>query len=213
MRHCGYYVDYEMIFEKYLRGQENMSCQPLIDENPDMEVGAYDLEEGKTVWFSPKDMDPDLVLLRGTCALPVASAIVEYRGRKLLDGGITKMIPIERAVEKGCTKVMVITTKPADFVRKPASKFIRFLMKRIYKNYPQVEKDYQVRHINYYKQINMIKEMVIHEKAMLMYPTETVNVNRFKGDHEQCLKLYELGYADMEKRRDEIFAFMKGNAE
>ena len=213
LRHCGYYVDYEMIFEKYLRGQENMSCQPLIDENPDMEVGAYDLEEGKTVWFSPKDMDPDLVLLRSTCALPVASAIVEYRGRKLLDGGITKMIPIERAVEKGCTKVMVITTKPADFVRKPASKFIRFLMKRIYKNYPQVEKDYQVRHINYYKQINMIKEMVIHEKAILMYPTETVNVNRFKGDHEQCLKLYELGYADMEKRRDEIFAFMKGNAE
>ena len=212
LRHCGYYVDYEMIFTKYLRGVEHMSCQPLIDANPDMEVGAYDLDLGRTVWFRPKEMDPDLELLRGTCALPVASAIVNFRGCKLLDGGITKMIPIERAVEQGCTKVMVITTKPADFVRKPASKFIRFLMKRIYKDYPQVEKDYQVRHINYYKQINLIKDMVNEKKAILMYPSETVKVNRFKGDHEKTLQLYNVGYNDMEKRKDEILAFMKGES-
>ena len=209
MIHCGHYVDYEMIFEKYLRGVEHMSCQPLIDANPDMEVGAYDLEKGETVWFRPKDMDPELVLLRATCALPVAAETVEYKGRKLLDGGITKMIPIERAVEQGCTKVMVITTKPADFVRKPASKFIRFMMKRIYKDYPKVEEDYQVRHINYYKQMTMIKDMVADNKAILMYPSETVKVNRFKGDEEKCLQLYNLGYADMEKRKDEILAFMK----
>ncbi len=209
MIHCGHYVDYEMIFEKYLRGVEHMSCQPLIDANPDMEVGAYDLDLGKTVWFRPKDMDPELVLLRATCALPVAAETVEYKGRKLLDGGITKMIPIERAVEQGCTKVMVITTKPADFVRKPASKFIRFMMKRIYKDYPKVEEDYQVRHINYYKQMTMIKDMVADNKAILMYPSETVKVNRFKGDEEKCLQLYNLGYADMEKRKDEILAFMK----
>ena len=209
MVHCGHYVDYEMIFEKYLRGVEHMSCQPLIDANPDMEVGAYDLDLGKTVWFRPKDMDPELVLLRATCALPVAAETVEYKGRKLLDGGITKMIPIERAVEQGCTKVMVITTKPADFVRKPASKFIRFMMKRIYKDYPKVEEDYQVRHINYYKQMTMIKDMVADNKAILMYPSETVKVNRFKGDEEKCLQLYNLGYADMEKRKDEILAFMK----
>lgn len=209
MVHCGHYVDYEMIFEKYLRGVEHMSCQPLIDANPDMEVGAYDLDLGKTVWFRPKDMDPELVLLRATCALPVAAETVEYKGRKLLDGGITKMIPIERAVEQGCTKVMVITTKPADFVRKPASKFIRFMMKRIYKDYPAVEEDYQVRHINYYKQMTMIKDMVADNKAILMYPSETVKVNRFKGDEGKCLQLYNLGYADMEKRKDEILAFMK----
>lgn len=212
LRHCGYYVDYEMIFTKYLRGVEHMSCQPLIDANPDMEVGAYDLDLGRTVWFRPKEMDPDLELLRGTCALPVASAIVNFRGCKLLDGGITKMIPIERAIEQGCTKAMVITTKPADFVRKPASKFIRFLMKRIYKDYPQVEKDYQVRHINYYKQINLIKDMVNEKKALLMYPSETVKVNRFKGDHEKTLQLYNVGYNDMEKRKDEILAFMKGES-
>ena len=209
MINCGHYVDYDKIFNEYLRGREGMTCQPLIDSDIDMEVGAYDLKEGKTLWFSPKEMDPDLVLLKGTCALPVASAIVEFNGRKLLDGGITKMIPIERAVEQGCTRVLVITTKPADFVRKPASKFIRFMMKRLYKDYPQVEKDYVVRHINYYKQINMIKDMVEKKEAILVYPSETINVSRFKGDKPNCTKLYNLGYADMESRKEELFAFLK----
>ncbi|MBR3349205.1 MAG: patatin family protein, partial [Solobacterium sp.] len=79
-------------------------------------------------------------------------------------------------------------------------------------DYPQVEKDYQVRHINYYKQINLIKDMVNEKKALLMYPSETVKVNRFKGDHEKTLQLYNVGYNDMEKRKDEILAFMKGES-
>jgi predicted patatin/cPLA2 family phospholipase len=205
----GHYVAYKYIFNVCLKEKEGLSMAPLRAAKPDMEVGAYDLGKGETCWFGPEDLDDDLDLLRATCALPIASAVVEYKGRRLLDGGITKMIPIERAVEQGCTKVMVITTKPADFVRKPASKFIRFMMKRIYKDYPKVEEDYQVRHINYYKQMTMIKDMVADNKAILMYPSETVKVNRFKGDEEKCLQLYNLGYADMEKRKDEILAFMK----
>ena len=89
-----------------------------------MEVGAYDLGICKTVWFNAQDLDDDLQLLKACCTLPIAGDAVMYKGRKLLDGGITKMIPIERALEKGCTKMLVITTKPADFVRKPAGSFM-----------------------------------------------------------------------------------------
>ena len=208
-----HYVDYKLIFEEYLRKKEGMSCQPLIDENPDMEVGAYSLQEGKTIWFSPKDMDPDLELLRATCALPIASAVVKFNGVQLLDGGITKMIPIERAIEKGCTKCLVITTKPADYVRKPAAPAVRIMMKFAYKDCPQVEKDYTVRHLNYYKQINLIKKMVEEKTAILAYPSETVKVSRWKGDQKSCIKLYNLGYSDMEARKDEILAFMKKEGE
>ena len=54
--------------------------------------------------------------------------------------------------------------------------------------------------------------MVNEKKALLMYPSETVKVNRFKGDHEKTLQLYNVGYNDMEKRKDEILAFMKGES-
>ncbi len=205
----GYYVAYRRIFEEDLKGKEGMTLQPLIDKNPNIEIGAYVLEHGRTEYFGPKEMDAGMELLLGSCALPVASAVIEYNGMHLLDGGITKMIPIERAQEQGCTKFLVITTKPADYVRKPSSKLIRFVMRHIYKEYPQVEKDYAVRHLNYYKQIGIVKDLVAEGKAIHVLPSQNIKVSRFKGDEENCQKLYDLGYTDMQARKDEILAFIK----
>lgn len=204
-----HYVAYLHLFKDCLLEKENWDITPLIEKNPNIEVGAYDLTKGETVWFSPKEFDKNLDLLRATCALPVASAVVEVNGKRLLDGGITKMIPIERAIEKECTKCLVITTKPKGYVRKPGNKIVRFLMKHIYKECPQAYQDYEVRHINYYKQIDIIQKMVDENKACHILPSETVKVSRFKGDPESCKKLYQLGYEDMERRKDEIYQFME----
>ena len=206
---CGYYVDYKRIFKEDLYEKEGLTCQPLMDEKPDMEVGAYVMQEGKTMFFSPKDMDAELKLLNATCALPVASEVVEYKGMKMLDGGITTMIPIERAIEKKCTKFMVITTKPKGYVRKPASSFIIFMMRRLYKDCPQIVKDYKVRHLNYNRQVAIINSLVEEGRAVHILPSKTIKVSRFKGDPDACEALYRLGYQDMEERKEEILRFLK----
>ena len=203
-----HYVAYRYMFNKYLRDQEHMTLQPLKDGHVNMEVGVYDLKEGKTIWMNPDDMDDTLDLIQGCCALPVASAVVDYHGRRILDGGITKMIPIERAVEVGCTKCLVITTKPADYVRKPGSPIVNWLIRRMYKECPQAAKDYEVRHINYYKQIDMINDMVEKGSALHVRPSKNIHVSRFKGDVDKCQELYDLGYRDMEERKEEIFRFL-----
>jgi predicted patatin/cPLA2 family phospholipase len=204
----GYYVAYEHIFRDDLLAKEHMSVASLRESGANIEVGAYDLNQGKTVWYGAEALDDELTLLRGCCALPIASAIVDYGGTRLLDGGITKMIPIERSIMQGCTRHLIITTKPADYVRKPAPGIIRFLMKRCYPKYPQVYRDYCVRHINYYKQIGIIDMLVEEGKGLLIYPTVTIPVSRFKGDPENCEKLYALGYQDMETRKQEILKFL-----
>ena len=207
----GYYVAYKHVFNDYLLAKEHLDITPLMSGDIDLEIGVYDLELGETVWYSGKDLDPELVLLRAACSLPVASAIVEYRGRKLLDGGITKMIPIERAIEKGCDKFMVITTKPKDYVRKPGSRMVDLMMRAMYKDYPSVAADYKVRHLNYNKQVAIINDLVEEGKCLHFLPSETVKVSRYKGDSEKTKKLYQLGYTDMEARREEIFEFLKEN--
>ena len=205
----GHYVAYKHLFYDDVIVNEKFDIQPLIDMNPNMEMGAYDLSQGKTVWFGPKDLDLNLDLVRASCALPIASAVVEIDGHRLLDGGITKMIPIERALEVGCEKCLVITTKPKDYVRKPASPIIKWLMKVNYRDCPQMAKDYEVRHLNYYDQINIIKDLEEKGDAIFMYPTETIPVSRFKGSEEDSIRLYDLGYQDMENRKEEIFAFLE----
>lgn len=204
---CGHFVDGDRIFTHYLKNVLGFDARKLRESDTVMEAGVYDLEKGETIYYSNQDMDDDLKLIRAACSLPIASDVVNFQGRKLLDGGITKMIPIERAVEQGCEKILVITTKPADFVRKPASKFIKLLMGIAYRKYPSVKQDYQVRHLNYYKQMKLIKDLVEEGKALCVSPSATVKVNRFKGDPEKCMRMYQMGYQDMQEREKEILRF------
>ena len=118
------------------------------------------------------------------------------------------MIPIERSLEKGCTKHLVITTKPADYVRKPGSPAVKVLMALFYPKYPQLRRDYNIRHINYYKQIHLIEDLVSQGKALYIRPSKTIKVARFKGEPDTLKALYDLGYQDMEDRKEEILRFM-----
>ena len=205
----GHYVAYDRIFNVDLKEKSHFSIEPLLKEKPNIEVGAYVLEHGRTEYFGVDDMDPDCKLLLGACALPICSAIINYKNYHLLDGGITKMIPIERAQEQGCTKYLIITTKPKDYVRKPAPGIIKMAMKQVYRQYPQVAKDYAIRHLNYYKQIEIINNLVADGSAVHIMPSKSVKVSRFHGDSDNCQVLYDLGYSDMEERKDEILNLMK----
>ncbi len=208
----GHYVAYNRLFKEDLLGKEKLSIKPLRNEgHMHAEVGTYDLNKGETVFFDVKDLDDDLELLRGTCALPIASAVVNYKGEKYLDGGITKMIPIERSIEQGCTKHLVITTKPSDYKRKPANKIVLFLMKLIYRKYPAIRRDYKVRHLNYYKQMGIIEDLVEKKDAVLVRPSRSINISRFKGNPKDLDELYCLGYQDMENKKEEIYSFLHLN--
>ncbi len=58
-----------------------------------------------------------------------------------------KMILLNVLLEQGCTKTLIITTKPKDYVRKPASRIVEFFNAHyLYHKYPQIAKDYHVRH-------------------------------------------------------------------
>lgn len=205
---CGYYVDYEKIFEEDMIRDEHMSIDAIIKEKMPMEVGCYDLAQGKTIYFNSAELDEGMKVIRGACSLPVASAIVEVNGHRLLDGGITKMIPIERAVDNGCDKCLVITTKPKDYVRKPSSGIVCWLMKMIYKDCPSVAEDYKVRHTNYYAQRKIIDDMIDSNNAVNIYPSIAMKVSRWKGDPDSCRKLFDLGYSDMENRKEEIYKLL-----
>ncbi|MDO4193333.1 MAG: patatin family protein [Erysipelotrichaceae bacterium] len=205
----GYWVGFKKLFYGYMRNLEQFSVKPLKDAHANIEVGAYDLDMGETVWFRPEDMDDEMEVLRGACSLPVVTETVDVNGRHLLDGGITKMIPIERSIEQGVTRHLVITTKPADYVRKPGPPIVQEIMKLVYKQCPQVAADYKVRHINYYNQMGIIDDLVNKGEAVLIRPSKTIQVSRWKGDPEKVKELYELGISDMEARKDEIFALLK----
>lgn len=170
-------------------------------------IGLYNLKEGKTLYYNVKDINMDHMI--AACSLPLLSKVVKIGNDEFLDGGITKMIPIEKAVEDGNDAFIVVTTKPGSFVRKPSNKFVVWLMKLVYHKYKSIGEDYSVRDKNYYDQLNLIKKLENQGRAIYRFPSKPSNVTRLKGSPEELEELYNLGYSDMEAIKDKIFDLCK----
>ena len=206
----GHVVDYDYVFDDLLKKQAKYDISPLKNVKTNAQVGVYDLSIGKTTYIKVQDITYEE--LKASTTLPLLGKIVTEGDRQILDGGITEMIPINKSVEDGCDKHLVITTKPGNYVRKPAKKIVVNLMSLVYKQCPSIGKDYEIRHINYQNQINTIKDLESKKDAVYIYPSKPSNVSRLGGKREDLVALFKLGKSDMEDRKSEIFELLGINA-
>lgn len=201
----GQIVAYNHMFSKLV---ENLGFDlKNIKTNIKAKIGLYDLDKGETIFINKEEINQKLLV--AACSLPLLGKVIKENNHKYLDGGISKMIPIEKAIEDGYDKHLIIATKPLDFVRKPANGFVVKLMKLAYPYCKNISKDYKVRHLNYKKQLDIIKNLVNSNDALYCYPTGEVKVTRLGGSKSDLVDLYNMGYQDMEKRKEEIYRLVK----
>ena len=201
-------ASYNHLFNDVLKKKLGYDIADIKDKTKcKAKYGVYDLDKSETVYIPIKEMNNEI--LKACTSLPIIGKVVVDNNRKFLDGGITKMIPIEEAVNDGCTHHLIITTKPFDYVRKPAKDVVVKIMGIVYKTCPKIASDYKERHINYNKQIAIIKDLEKTGNALYRYPTKTIDVSRLRGDKEDLRALYELGRNDMEASKEEIYKLIK----
>lgn len=205
----GRIVDYEYLFEHILPEELKFDISPLKNCKVNAYIGLYDLAKGKTEYKPVQELD--MKDFQASTSLPIIGKTVVNNGREILDGGITDMIPIEKAVEDGCNRNLVITTKPATYVRKPAKKAIIKLMKHTYPQCKRISEDYSIRHLNYKKQVSEIKELEKNKQAVYMCPSRDSKVTRLGGNREDLVDLFNLGYSDMEARKADIYELLGKN--
>ncbi|SHL37660.1 Predicted phospholipase, patatin/cPLA2 family [Pseudonocardia thermophila] len=94
---------------------------------------ATDAATGRMVDLHDDIADPvDLqVALRASTAMPVlAGEPVELRGRRLIDSGVTAMVPVRAALEQGATHLVVLRTRQEDEHVRPPSRGERLVLAR-----------------------------------------------------------------------------------
>jgi len=203
---CGKLVDYNYLFVD-LAQKINYSLKPLKDCKCDGYVGLYELEKGKAEYTHVHDLD--MKELQASTTLPLIGGYVFDKGRHIMDAGVSEMIPIKQSVKDGCDKHLIITTKPIDYVRKPSKKIVVETMRLAYPKWPSVAQDYQIRDLNYNDQIARIKQLEAKGDALYIYPTKHSNVTRLGGSQEELIELFNLGYQDMEAKKEKIFESFK----
>ena len=161
-------------------------------------AGMY-CEKGVTQDFSKA--------LRASASMPFVSEMVEVEGVPCLDGGCAVKIPYRWAIENGFEKILVVRTRPADYVRPPESKRFMELSQRIYKSYPNLVERLNSQSQQYNNACRELAELEAAGKLMMLCPSGSISVSTLEGDMERLGALYLLGRADTKLLLPKIRAY------
>jgi predicted patatin/cPLA2 family phospholipase len=141
------------------------------------------------------EKDEDILhALKASSAVPFMSKIVEYKGKKLLDGGITDAIPLKKSIELGFAKNIVVLTHTAGFRRK--NKFYPSWL--FYHKYPKFVKAVNSYVNRYNESMEFAEAEEKNGNATIICPSEDLKVKRTESDVPKIEQLYELGKKDAE---------------
>jgi predicted patatin/cPLA2 family phospholipase len=120
-------VDVDYIFDHVAVHEKPLDVRRLLGSPSRLFVAVIDRDTGEASVVDVKSARaPVLQVLKASAALPVFyNRSVDVDGRPYMDGGLVIPFAVRQAVESGCTDVLVLLTRQAEYVPSPASAFSR----------------------------------------------------------------------------------------
>ena len=166
-------------------------------------LAATDVETGRPVYHKCTDGgDLDLLWMRASASMPAVSHLVEIKGRKFLDGGITDAVPFKFMEYKGYNRNVIVLTQPEGY-RKEKSKATA-MFDVMLRKYPNAVKAMRRRPQMYNKQMADIKLRELSGAALVIRPPESLGISRTESDPAELQRVYDLGREVAETRLSEI---------
>jgi predicted patatin/cPLA2 family phospholipase len=168
----------------------------FFSSSTELMIGTTDIESGKPIFYRKSDLEGDksLMLLRATASLPLVSNIVRWRGKKLLDGGISCPIPIEQSIADGNEYNVIVLTRDKTTDLKPTK--MNPLLTNMYRDYPELLKTISLRHEIYRRQREYIYELEERGKAIVIRPSRPVAIGRYEKNPEKLAALHDTAMID-----------------
>ncbi|MCH1626964.1 patatin-like phospholipase family protein [Ferdinandcohnia quinoae] len=186
-------MDY--IFDEIPNKHVPYDYQTFFESEEEFVIGTTDCETGEPYYFRKADYENDmLTVIRASSSLPFVAPIVEYQGKKLLDGGISDPIPLKKSQQDGNTKNIVVLTRNRGYFKKKSNMI--WMVKRKYKQYPQLAKAMAERYIRYNETIKYLEQEEKEGRVFILSPTSPLEVGRIERNPVKLTNLYELGYQD-----------------
>lgn len=156
-------------------------------------AAATSCDNGQQVYYE-KGICPDIIeACRASSAMQILSLPVEVDGEKCLDGGVSRRIPIQFAIDGGFDKIVVVRTRDREYRKKP--KIVRS-QALVYRKYPQFAETLRNSNLEYNRECDIIEEMEEQGKLFQIIPGKAVEVGRLEKDMEKLGDLYYEGYND-----------------
>lgn len=166
-----------------------------------------DVDTGKAVYKELKEGSGiDMLYLRASASLPIASRPVEILGKRYLDGGMADSIPLKFMQKKGYEKNVVILTQPPEYRKEPA-RDMRVIGAFLHK-YPMMVRAVAKRHIIYNKELDHVKRCAADGNVLIIQPADALHINHTEHDPEELQRVYDIGRRTMESMLSEVKEFI-----
>ena len=189
-------------------GEDPLDFPALMKNPAEYEVVVTNALTGKPEYYGREMMQQDdYRLIMASSAIPVACHPVELNGTPYFDGGLTDAIPVRRAMERGCEKLVVLLTKNRDYVRKPQG--MRGLYRRVCRKYPRIVEAIDRRHEVYNDNLRDVFSLEREGTAFVFAASEPIHVGTYSMKEEAERALYDLGLRDFAARKAELLEFLE----
>lgn len=179
-------------------GEDPLDYEAFRRHPAEFFVVTQEVFSGRTVYFTKDDVrQDDSRVLMASCNIPGINRPFEVDGELFFDGALADPVPVEKAFEQGCDKVVLILTKPADIPRD--SKQDEMIAKLIRRKYPESAKNLCLRAEKYNRGVELAKEYEKQGKALILSPSDTCGVTTLSRKKEAMLALYKKGMEDAER--------------
>ena len=198
----GNIMNKEFCFDKLVNELDKFDFD-TFDKSPiEFFAVVTNVETGKAEYIKITNAREGLEALRASGSMPFVSKLVELNCGKYLDGAISDPIPLQKAIEDGYEKIVVVLTRPEGY-RKHRDCMPYDLIYRKYPNFVETaKKQYEI----YNKTLDLIKKYEEEEedKIIVLRPSKKLKIARVEKNIEKLNAIYNLGVDDCVLNLDKI---------
>ncbi len=176
-------------------GEYPLDYAAMVASGKQFVIVATDAESARPVYFTLDDMSQnDYAPVKASSALPIVNKPYPVHGRPCYDGGLSDPIPVKKALDAGCDKVVVVLTRPRDAYRSPDAdrRFVRLLAR----NHPRIAEALANRAGLYNLQLDLAKKYEREGKALIVAPDDIGAMKTLTKDRDAIEALYAKGLRD-----------------
>ena len=191
------YVDLDYIYDTLSNSDgENPVDYEAMEKNPaEFLVGACNALTGEPVYFDKSYLRKDHYdIFKASCALPVFCKPYMIGEMPCLDGGICDPIPVDRALDGGCDKVVLILTRPVSQPRE--AKKDRVIADLLSRSYPKAGECMRRRYKTYNDGVARAQALQAQGKVLIIAPDDICGLSTLTKDREKLQRMYDKGVRD-----------------
>lgn len=193
----GNIINKDFAFYKITNELDPFDDKEFIKTNKDFYAVVTNVNTGNAEYINIKNSTiENLEVLRATGALPLVSKMVEINNNKYLDGAVSDSIPVNKCLELGYDKVIVVLTQDINYRKKKYGLFSRILIYLKYWKYPKLREKIIERYKMYNDSLDNIKTLEKEGKIFVIRPSKKLEVSRLEKDENKLQMVYDIGVND-----------------